>query len=540
MLSSKNDAKAEARFAARLDVLTERVDTLASTVATTASAIAKKDGEIATLRRELDLRDQQLQSLATHVAQGGPTADPQDLDKLRQAVASLQAERSAKGSSKQLDELAAKVALIGQRLETVSATVSTTAAGLSGRDGEVAAIRKYLETTHAANQAAPAANPDLDRQVRELGAGWVTAKARLDGQAAEIEAVKAQLAEPPPHAEELRAMLATLRARVEALAGLQAGVSEEQLEERLAGTRAALAATEQKLESLAGQVADSSSRIESLTQELRGAEPGVTEAQLDERLAETRAALEALPQRIDELASRLQSGTTRLADAEQKLRDLDRRAEESSSQIEATVDERLATTSTALEALGERIDELASGVASATTNHANEEQKLEVLHTQVSESSSRIKSIADDLREALGAFPEAAPDELPELDARIDVVEKRLAAVAAEVSRAKTLWPVALRSLEARLDDVAPKRAAQPEAEATEVHTGTPQEHEPEGTTDDLLAGLRDSLQAMETVAAELERSTETTPDADPTDPAEQAQAVAGGARVVPLRTPDP
>jgi len=53
MLSSKNDAKHESRFAARLDVLTERVDTLASTVATTASAMAKKEGEIAALRKEL-------------------------------------------------------------------------------------------------------------------------------------------------------------------------------------------------------------------------------------------------------------------------------------------------------------------------------------------------------------------------------------------------------------------------------------------------------------------------------------------------------
>ena len=138
------------------------------------------------------------------------------------------------------------------------------------------------------------------------------------------------------------------------------------------------------------------------------------------------------------------------------------------------------------------------------------------------------KPNTDDLREALGAFPEAAPDEITGLDARIETVEKRLAAVAVEVSRAKTLWPVALRSLEARLDGVAPKRAAEQEAEATEAHAGEPQEHEPDETTDDLLAGLRDSLQAMETVAAELERSTETTPDADPTVPAaEQAQAVA-------------
>ena len=51
---------------ARLDVLMERVDTLASTVATTASAIAKKDGEIAGLRRDLEARDQTVQSLVAH------------------------------------------------------------------------------------------------------------------------------------------------------------------------------------------------------------------------------------------------------------------------------------------------------------------------------------------------------------------------------------------------------------------------------------------------------------------------------------------
>ena len=41
----------------------ERVDTLASTVATTASAMAKKDGEIASLRRDLQARDETLQGL---------------------------------------------------------------------------------------------------------------------------------------------------------------------------------------------------------------------------------------------------------------------------------------------------------------------------------------------------------------------------------------------------------------------------------------------------------------------------------------------
>ena len=519
MLSSKSDTKAEGRFVARLDVLTERVDTLASTVATTASAIAKKDGEIASLRRELELRDQQLQALAAHAAQGavGPS-DPQELNKIRQAVAALQAERATHGSSKQVDELTAKVTLIAQRLETLSSAVSTTAGGLAGRDGEIAAIRKHLETAGVATPSA--VNPDLERQLRELGAAFVSTRSRLDGQATEIEAVKAQLTEQHAPADELRAMLATLRTRVEALDGLRAGVTAEQLDERLSATKAAAAANAEKVEALTRDLTESNARIDSLAEELHAAEAGITEERLDERLAETRAALEALPERIDQLASRVHSGTTRLADAEQRLRALDRQAEESSA----------------------RIDQLASGVESATTGHADEEEKLEALQQRVSESSSRIESIADDLLEALGAFPDTDPEQLGELGARIDTVERRVASVAAEVARAKTLWPVALRSLEARLDDLAPKRAHPgPEADTgardrSDVEAG----HEPDEAADDLLAGLRDSLQAMESVAAELERTAEATPQDAPEPPTQTHQAVAGGARVVPLRTPDP
>ena len=68
----------------------------------------------------------------------------------------------------------------------------------------------------------------------------------------------------------------------------------------------------------------------------------------------------------------------------------------------------------------------------------------------------------------------------------------------------------------------------------------SPAEDEREDDSDDLLAGLRDSLQAMENVAAELERSQDVwTGDAIP-DTEDAQQAMAGGARVVPLRTADP
>ena len=128
----------------------------------------------------------------------------------------------------------------------------------------------------------------------------------------------------------------------------------------------------------------------------------------------------------------------------------------------------------------------------------------------------------DDLREALAE--------------RIDGLDARVEAVAAEIKRAKTLWPVALRSLEARLDDVAPPR---PHDDETLDSRESPPADEHEDDSDDLLAGLRDSLQAMENVAAELERSQDVrVGDAPNTE--DTHQAMAGGARVVPLRTADP
>jgi chromosome segregation ATPase len=473
MLSSKSDAKTEARFAARLDVLMERVDTLAATVATTASAMAHKDGEIATLRRDLEARDATLAALVARVQSGSPTGDHAELKRLGEAVASLAAERPKHGNTKQLEDLTAKVGLLGQRLETLSAAVSTTAAGLAGRDGELAAIRKRLDSAGPSATAAASTDPAVRSQLDELVSKATEMTEQLDAQAAELAALKDQLerrdAEQHAPAEELRAMLTTLRTRVESLDGLRAGVTEDEL---------------------------------------------------DERLTETKDAVTSLAKRIDVLAESVEAATTGLGD---------------------------------------------------------KEHELAALHRHFVESSGRVETIVEDLREALGAFPDAGPDALAALDSRIDgaaaglasvasrleqlesaraddradeladridSLDARMSALADEISRAKTLWPVALRSLEARLDDVARRPADSGVKPATTDTSGAHPE--------DLLAGLRDSLHAMESVAAELERASEPHTDDDAGSveepepgsetlaPADVQEAVAGGARIVPLRQSDP
>ncbi len=384
--SSKNDSKQDTRFTARLDVLMERVDTLASTVATTASAIAKKDGEIAGLRRDLEARDQTVQSLVAHAQAArasaeSPGTDVNELRSLKNAVAALMKERAGGGSG-QVDELAASLRSLGQRVEEISSALSTT------------------PTDHAMDERIDA----LEAQFRSLQ-----------------ETVERRASEPDRPSDELVAMLGTLRSQVEALAGLGSGVTEAQLDGRLTNT--------------------------------------------DDALAQ----------------------------------------------------------------LAERIDSLTAGVESATTSLGAKERELAALHRHFTESSTRIESIVDDIREALSALPEpgsASLDDLAarleriesstrkatetnsrtasELTGRIDAVDQQVAAVAAEVTRAKTLWPVALRSLEARLDDAV--HGHRPEPSATDRSAST---SPPDGPADDLLAGLRDSLQAMESVAAEMARASD-------------------------------
>ena len=121
-----------------------------------------------------------------------------------------------------------------------------------------------------------------------------------------------------------------------------------------------------------------------------------------------------------------------------------------------------------------------------------------------------------------------------ELSERFERLDARIAAVIAEMGRAKTLWPVVLRSLEARLDDVV-ARAHAPHSTVSEFP-----EPEPADESDHLLAGLRDNLHAMDSVAAEMARASEAWATDGNASVSETHDASADGARVVPLRASEP
>ena len=79
----------------------------------------------------------------------------------------------------------------------LSTTVSTTAAGLAGRDGELAAMRKRLEAPAPA-QAVSATDPTLKRQLDDLASGAVGTRMRLDGQVAELTPSRPSWSDAPP------------------------------------------------------------------------------------------------------------------------------------------------------------------------------------------------------------------------------------------------------------------------------------------------------------------------------------------------------
>src|SRR4249920_179953 len=134
---NKHDPKLEQRLTNRVDVLADRFATLAGTVNVTATSLAGKDGEIASLRRELEEGTARIESVVRDLRQAGGS----DLTELRKAVAELASERKSQASDSRVDAISGEVDVLAQRLGTLSKTVSTTAAGLAGREGELTTLR---------------------------------------------------------------------------------------------------------------------------------------------------------------------------------------------------------------------------------------------------------------------------------------------------------------------------------------------------------------------------------------------------------------
>ncbi len=508
---SKRDPKFEERVKNRVDVVADRLETLARTVSTTSAALAAKDGEIALFRRELDAGSDRFDSALAEVRRG---LDPTALNEVKRALADLSKQKLPRGLEGRIEELGAKVAMLVQRIDTVSSTASTTAAGLAGRDGDVIALRRAYE---ADSNRIGAELADLRRAVdptpvaelrqavadlrertsdehRSVQLLFDETNGKTDSLSARVDTLAASVTSATARASGSEEQLSALRAHVE-----EGGVHLSSLAAAVATASERLDVRDLELEKVEHRFHDASVRVDGLVTELTRAlaelpDPDSTQQQLETRLSELdrvrvddRVRVEELSDRLESVAATVAATPLRAPESEY----LERRLGELVSRIDASEDHGTETSSevTRLAAILEvergslraRLDSLAASQERSSGALAAEELdrrvaalvgRFDTLERERDAQAAEIGRLAsafdvertsfqtqlEALATALSWTSPKPPveEQLDALTRRLGEVERQAATLASKVSHASTLVPTALRTLEARLDEVAP------------------------------------------------------------------------------------
>ena len=508
---SKRDAKFEERLANKVDVVADRLETITRTVSTTSAALASKDGEIAQLRRELVAGSARLDSVLAEVQR---ELDPKALNEVKRALDDLSKQKLPRGLENRIDELGAKVTMLVQRIDTVSATVSTTAAGLAGRDGDIIALRRAYEAdskrivaelADLRLAADPTPVAELRQEVSDIRVR--TSEQRrslqllLDETGAKVGALAGQLDSTIASDRSTAArvsgneeQVSMLRAHIE-----EGGVQLNSLTATVTTASERLDERDVELEKLERRFHDASTRVDGLVAELTRAlaelpDPDSTQQLLEAHLSELdrvriddRVRVEELAERLEVVATSIESTAGRAPEIDALERHIDELAE----QIDAAADERAATSREVarLAAIFEverarvhsRLESLAASQQSAigAVSADDLERRVAGFETRVGEIEGEREALAARIGQLTSAFdtqrasfqmqlealaaalswtsPKSNVDaRLDELDKRMEGLQEQSAAVVSKVSQATTLLPSALRSLEARLDEVVP------------------------------------------------------------------------------------
>ena len=431
---SKRDPKFEERVTNRVDVIARsRVETVARTISTTSAALAAKEGEIAQLRRELE---------ASTVRVGAALADAQrasddtELAEIKRSLAELSKQKLPRGVEGRIEDLAGKVAQVSQRIDTVSSTVSTTAAGLAGRDGDVTSLRRALEADAARIEAElvelrravdPAPIAELRQAVRQL----------RDETAEQRHSYQRWFEKASTTVNGLAGGLTELRASVESLS--TAAAAREQAEadaardvdDRISSVRARGDDLGTRLDSLSATMAATGDRFETRSAELEEMELRFSEtsSRVDNLVGElTRALAEApdpraleaeLRARIDELSERSVELEARLERADATV---PAQLQEALSAV-GELDRRLVEEHGLVAALAARLE---TSTASTAERLSGGEDELASLRAYVEEGGTRLAAAVTELRrsastvsERIAALEEADADAERTLDDRI-------------------------------------------------------------------------------------------------------------------------
>ena len=362
--------------------------------------------------------------------------------------------------------------MLGQRLDTLSKTVSTTAAALAGKEGELVALRARQEQ----------GDTRAESLVAELRATVV----ELSHQVASID----DRPHDPQAARIFENHLLDLGSRVEQVtAGLDAVSSAA------TATAASVDAHEAELADVQRRFEEASERVEAMVAELRHVESSLPAAGPVDPAFENR--LEALAAQVDELTDALarvdadaslrsRDATTatleleRLLDAvTHRLSEIERAQSASAAELErfggAFAEERtwvrdqLDLLAAAVDearpdqTVEPRLHELATRIE--TMEHGQHAVGVEVARIAAAWDAERdalkreLESVAAAVTPDTGAHPAALDEQaerlLSELSARLAEMEREGTSVAAEISRVESRWSAELGSLESKLAEVA-------------------------------------------------------------------------------------
>jgi chromosome segregation ATPase len=387
---TKRDPKFEERLTERVDVLADRLATLSSTLNTTAAARASSEGEIAGLRRELE---QETTRLHAALRELGTTAVSKELQELRRSVADLgrgatRDSGSAGGSREEFENLAVRVDMLGK-------TVATTAAGLAGREGDLASLRRSLEGTGAKVEQIVASLP------RSSDASDI---ARLDAKLADL-------------GEKILDATAAMGERERGAATLRKQIEDQgtKLEAFATAVRDSMRALEARVADVAGKddgaaaVAELTARVASLGERVDGGDP---------RVDDLRATLDAVSSQLGDLSNARAGSSDEIAALRRHVDESGRRFDAAVADLRALVD--ALPTEPPLAAIDTRL--------------APVQAQVDGLVAKVDESGARFDGALAEMRRLVDALPTEPP--LAEIETRLGPLQAQVAELAARLVEA--------------------------------------------------------------------------------------------------------
>ena len=498
-------------------------------------------------------------------ARGAATPDKAELDELRRAIAAVSEQKLPKKLDSRVDDLKASVAGLAQRMETLSSFVSTTASGLAGREGEVAALRRKLDedaarlaveisTLRNAVDPAPVAELRrvLDTVATEMSALTEDSRRKLDATTTSMSALAKRVEEVVAAVSATTSQLAAGHGQVEKL---QSTFDEEisrvdslllklhHSVEEVGGKVAQLDGlpTREAVDEIGVGLADLVQRVESLGETVTQTATGYTQkehevaalsrrleemtAQVDDGVRELRSAIDEMSEsspdaglaaRIEELAGQLGALEGRLATADasssadwdgasELLTALQQRLTEVTERLDTAETSGVEATAEAARAAEAWAQERATLLG---TSRALEERVAE-LGIALDESGGRLAALQEALETGAGSAA-GQEAELQALGTRIDEARSQVDGLVQEVQDALASLPeqIGAEEAEARLGDVLARIETLEQSRATAAleiaRASATWSEERTGIRDDITAGIDLMRQSSEAAAAEL------------------------------------